>query len=313
MRFFAKLTGFIFLGASFARGATFPNPPAYLMQYVNFVIIHATDGTGKITSDQITQQLAALNAAFSGKNAAQHGYPHPVDSQIRFALAQNPVYVQDDNLFNNCPTGSATQLDTMHSRYSLSPKTVYNVYVCNLGQIGVTNVPGRILDDYFNPIPQDDPRYAAAGTVINYRTFAGGDYVIPNKNPQQAINLTLGNVLVHEVGHYYGLWHPYDNQCGKKPPFDPNNTSMPYEVPDLPPMRGNIFGGCNQNRAPSCPGAGKPDLANYMLSTNDNCRTHFTRDQVQYMQEYLQVWSSQWFARCVIDPTTSPQGECWKK
>jgi hypothetical protein len=88
-----------------------------------------------------------------------------------------------------------------------------------------------------------------------------------------------GDILVHEIGHTYGLLHPYQGDCS-------GSEQNSDRISDTPRQTGNPFGTCQSLRGRnSCSrSAGLDDLQNYMVATADSCRSHFTPGQVSYIQ-----------------------------
>jgi hypothetical protein len=96
----------------------------------------------------------------------------------------------------------------------------------------------------------------------------------------------LGRTTTHEVGHYLGLWHPFDNGCGTATApgcytsgdriCDTNRESTPnFDCPDR-------F---------TCAGDTAPDpIENYMDYTDDVCMTEFTPEQARRMRCSLEFY-----------------------
>jgi len=139
----------------------FPAAPDYILQNVYFHIVYQSDGTGYITQEQMAQQIAQLNLAYSGGEDK-----HAFDVRVRFQL-QGFNYVEDDDMFANC--GPAT---AMQEVYAVSPATTVNVYTCDLSfLIGETTMPGQVYSPTWQPLPSTDPQY---GVMLYYAAFAGG-------------------------------------------------------------------------------------------------------------------------------------------
>jgi hypothetical protein len=140
--------------------------------------IHDSSGNGgAVSSQQITQQLGVLNAAYG-------------NSGFSFSLA-----AVDD--FNNsswytCTGGSCeTQMKTaLHQGGS----NALNVYVNNMGGglLGWATFPWQYASS-----PTMD------GVVILYSSFPGGS----------AAPYNLGDTATHEVGHWMGLYHTFQGGC----------------------------------------------------------------------------------------------------
>ena len=118
-----------------------------------------------------------------------------------------------------------------------------------------------------------------------------GQYIIINaSNPNH-----FTSTLTHEMGHYFDLFHIYDNCLGDDTP-----TSNPYEtgdlIPDTPVAEGQIVYQCN-----STPGSDEWKIAHNFMSGSspqNNCRDRFTNIQARSMRyslvnrrdDHLRTW-----------------------
>ena len=245
-----------------AKGSPeFPPPPATLMHGVWFHIFHTANGTGKLTTEQLVLQIAQLNKAFST--------PH--DSQFRFYL-KGYEYIQNEAAFDTC---SVEQTMIPHA---IKPAIYLNVYTCNLPWfVGEAAMPG-MLDADFRPVPNTSPLF---GIRLDHRVFAGStDPYYPQYH--------LGNVLVHEVGHFYGLLHLYLDGC-----------NLPTDhIADTPRSAHMLLGSCASLRGSwTCkkipPGNPPDDYSNYMFQTDDACRNHFTPGQITFMHASVVLFHPQ--------------------
>jgi hypothetical protein len=164
------------------------------------------------------------------------------DTKIQFELAgitrtANDVWFQDQN-----ERQYKTQLGWDQDRY-------LNVYVnSSSGFLG------------YSYLPQDNVDKVLDGVVILFRAV-GGRYTGFDPYNQ-------GRTLVHEIGHYLGLLHPFEGYA----------CLDGYDAGDLiadTNSENDEHYACTQTF--SC---GTPDnIHNYMSYTNDACMSEFTSEQ----------------------------------
>ncbi|TFK17011.1 hypothetical protein FA15DRAFT_711206 [Coprinopsis marcescibilis] len=139
------------------------------------------------------------------------------------------------------------------SRTRISGPSTLNVWT--LGQsrtIGFAQFPW-----HYAAAPQTD------GVVMQFN-------VVPGNNDAYR----FGKSLIHEVGHWAGLYYTFDGGC---------DTSGGF-VADTPAQVNStgVFGGCDATD--TCPGRpGEDPVGNYMNYSSDVCRDHFTWGQVDRM------------------------------
>ncbi len=87
-----------------------------------------------------------------------------------------------------------------------------------------------------------------------------------------------GKILVHEVGHYLGLYHTFEGGC---PSSNSSCDSSGDFICDTPPV-GLPNSGC-PNSIGNCPGNLPHDINNYMDYVDEICMSHFTEGQKNRM------------------------------
>ncbi|KAH8915266.1 hypothetical protein BT69DRAFT_1356819 [Atractiella rhizophila] len=82
-----------------------------------------------------------------------------------------------------------------------------------------------------------------------------------------------GQTLTHEAGHWFGLYHVFDDYGSSCDDYD--------QVSDTPPQK-TATSGCPTGKD-SCSGGGVDSIHNYMDYSDDSCMTEFTEGQATRM------------------------------
>ena len=222
-----------------------------------FHVIQRNDGTGAVTDQNIFEQNEILNEDFraiAGSNGASGN-----DSMIQFRLATVDP--------NGNPTTGITHT-TSNTWYNDSGS-----FMSSLGwdQDRYLNIFTNSCSGYLGYV-WDFPAAIAGnnndGVVVLWE--AVGD------NAPVGAPYNQGRTVTHEVGHYLGLWHTFDNGCG--------SASSCYSSGDAI---------CDTNRQSSptygCPGSSSScnssdPFRNYMDYTNDLCMWEFSPEQINRMR-----------------------------
>lgn len=218
---------------------------------VAFHIITGLDDSGKsagyVDDKQLAKQIAVLNQAFIGTG-------------FRFKQASAERTFND--AWFDCKPHSDTEQE-MKKALAVDPAHTFNIYSCNTS-------PYISWATFPFTHPEKSP---AHGIVMHYDTMPGGIGKPYN----------LGDVAVHETGHYLGLLHTFENGC--QTPGDVVEDTAYEKAPNY---------GCNQT-ADSCKGfvgknSGKDPIFNYMDFTTDACMREFTRGQIERMQAIVALF-----------------------
>lgn len=242
------------------------------------VVVHVihNGGAENITDAQIQSQIQVLNEDFR-KISGTNGDGNGVDTKIQFCLARkNPegrccngiVRIKSDlTNHQNYERASLARLS------SWDPSRYLNIYIVKTmqsGTLGYASYPG-------SPLDQD-------GVVVRHNAFGTLGTALPPNN--------LGRTTTHELGHWFGLYHTFNDSCGNDACMDGDH------VCDTPPVAEPNYG---------CPDSVNschndfPDLydlhQNYMDYTDDNCKNQFTEGQAARMQATLeniriQIWNA---------------------
>ncbi len=206
-----------------------------------FHVISMADGTGNISDQKIYDQMAALNEdyrALAG-TLGEQGF----DSMVQFELVAITRTVNDTWFADGDAAESAykTALGRDQDRY-------FNVYSTSaMGYLG------------YSYLPQDEAGSVYDGVVLLYESVGGRDN---GYTPYDQ-----GRTLVHETGHYLGLYHTFEGGCV-------NGYLAGDLIVDTPPEAAEHYG-CEETF--SC-GTADP-IHNYMDYTDDTCMHEFTPEQ----------------------------------
>jgi len=241
---------------------------------VVFHIVH-NYGAENITKAQILEQMVTLNEDFrrlnsdTSKTRAEFK-GRAIDAEIEFKLA-----TKDPN--GNCTDGITRTISTLTYGGDEKVKQIIrwdykkylNVWVINY--IGAKGSDGTIIAGYsrfpFQTSESED------GIIIDHR-FVGSTGTSSGTNS--------GRTLTHEIGHWLGLLHPFQNGCGGS-----NCSNSGDRICDTPPISEPSYGCPLGNNSCSNDSPNELDnVENFMDYANGSCTNMFTAGQKNVMQFY---------------------------
>lgn len=211
---------------------------------VYFHVITNYDRAGDVTDGAIQNQIDVLNSAF-------------VNTPFIFELAGKDRTSNDEwfNMEYSEPAGQAER--AAKARLNQGDASTLNIYSVNLSgnAFGWARWPWDFAD-------------GVDGVVVGYQNLPGGEMS----------NFNVGYTAVHEVGHWLGLFHTFENSC------DGEGDSVTDTPDEASPGKY-----CPVARN-SCPSDGYDPVDNYMDFTWDICMNNFTGGQSERMDGMHQLY-----------------------
>ncbi|MGI3779597.1 MAG: zinc metalloprotease [Janthinobacterium lividum] len=216
-------------------------------------VIERNSGSGGVSKSRIKKQISVLNQAYAGKTSSAS-----TASPFTFELKKIDHTRKSSWYHWTGPTETSDGDD-------LAPKTALhrggpedlNLYLASLDDdlLGYSSFPF-------------DTTLAKDGVVVLNATVPGGKATSYNK----------GDTVTHEVGHWLGLYHTFQNGC-----------TSPGDVVDDTPYQADGKEKFFCNDSDTCRSAGKDPVHNFMSYGNDKCLDRFSSGQVARM---VGVWQA---------------------
>lgn len=233
------------------------------------VVVHVIHNGGieNISDSQVFSQIKILNEDFR-KIEGTRGYGAGVDTKIQFCLAKispeskctNGIVRIKSTLTNH----QTTQRGLLKNLSFWNPNNYLNIYVVNSinnSILGYSSFPGG---------PED-----ADGVVCRDDAFGNIGTVSSSSN--------LGRTMTHEIAHWFGLYHTFQDGCGIDTCADGD------KVCDTPPVANPNYG-CPTINSCSNDNPNLPDqVKNYADYSNDLCKSMFTAGQAERMHATLKI------------------------
>ena len=234
-----------------------------------FHVISKTNGTGNISDQRIYDQMTVLNEDFGAiaNTLGANGF----NVHIQFELAGIDRTVNDAWYIDNAESEYAYK-----TALAKDPTNYLNVY---------TNDAGGNLGYAY--LPQGSAGLWNDGVVMLSDSIGGRNNGFSSYDE--------GRTLVHEVGHYLGLNHPWKNS-GSCPTNSYTTGDLIFDTN----TQQAIVDGCPSSSF-SC-GSSDP-IDNYMGYADDACMVRFTAEQANRAVCSLVNYRAQLFELSPTDPT----------
>ncbi|PPQ70043.1 hypothetical protein CVT25_006371 [Psilocybe cyanescens] len=208
----------------------------------NVIYTNETREGGWVPDSDIEAQIKTLNADYNSTG-------------ISFVLVKT-TRINNTDWFVHAYPGSP-QEQAMKLEHNIGDASTLNVYTLTFNSttksLGTAAIPSAYYRD-----PKSD------GVMIRHSTVTNGPRV----------NYNMGRTLVHEVGHWLGLFHTFEGGC---------DDGVGDNIADTPPQASGSDG-CPVGRD-SCPGDGPDLINNFMDYSFDSCMNSFTKGQATRMRE----------------------------
>lgn len=215
-------------------------------------VIRYDNGAGDVSNQAITNQIAVLNNNYAGTN---------------FQFTHYSTDRTDNTAWTTHEQGSTNEIN-MKQSLAINPSHVLNLYLC--------------IDPWYrHPIygPLDVLGYATFPWTYSENSYMHGVVIRSSTVPGGTeTNYNQGKTATHEVGHYLGLFHTFQNGCNS-PGDDVEDT--PYEESPAE--------GCPNGRN-TCPQQGDDPIHNYMDYSYDDCMNELTAGQSARMNLVVPVY-----------------------
>jgi hypothetical protein len=215
-----------------------------------FVHVLHNGAEGRVPENMIRDQIAVLNDAY-----AVHGFRFEMAPSVRGNA--NPDYTNNAAWFNDDELAYKTALKE-------GSADDLNIYITNGGGfLGYAYYP-TIVGTQFDVLD---------GLVLAYGTLPGA--MQPGISDIPGFTYNLGDTGVHEIGHYFGLFHTFDGGCSR---YNDGVDDTPAEKSE------DFFCTAGRNTCKDAKGTVALDpIHNFMDYSDDLCLFEFTVGQSERM------------------------------
>jgi hypothetical protein len=217
---------------------------AQASQVVNvyFHVITSSTGEGAVSDSRINRQINVLNTGFAGTG-------------FSFVLAGTDRTANNDWYNMGYNSQAERRAKTALRRGTADDLNIYST--SGGGYLGWATWPHK----YQSQSELD-------GIVVAAGSLPGGPIA----------NYNEGDTVTHEAGHWFGLYHTFQNGCATNGDYVSDTPAERY------PARGCPTG------LDTCPEPGLDPIHNFMDYTYDSCIDQFTPGQAQRMRDFFATY-----------------------
>jgi len=236
-----------------------PAPPSTPL-YVHVVAGSTSRADGYLSEQEVVGQVSQIQSLF-----APHGITFTHTSAMRtWSVNSSWAGASRDN-FNEMK-------EALHKGdYRSLNLYIRNITLADYG--GTCTNPWTAEEISHIPFPT---RLLRDGCIVNTLSLPGSSHSFMNQ----------GKTAVHEIGHWFGLFHTFEDQGirdGVNPPNPCWSGNPDDDVVDTPKMRNVGTGVCNKTQNSCAEPAGQNPIydpvENYMSYSSDSCMDRFTEGQ----------------------------------
>lgn len=242
--------------------------PEYIIPVV-FHVFH-NDGDGNIHNHQILQGLEQLNKDMRLNNEdadeiIEEFEDIATDTRIEFRLATKDPDGEETSGINrvNSSLTNSGGIGSLVDRAGWDHERYFNIFIVNSLRGGAG---GLTLGRAVLPMMADEDQ---DGIVVRHDALGEGGTVNPR----------FGRTLTHEIGHYLGLFHTFQDGCPEDPETDWEDHG---DLVDDTPPAGSDHQACDTEKT-SCNSL--DNIQNHM--DYSACRVMFTEGQKERMEFFL--------------------------